>query len=117
MGNNMEENIRAYPELLADLAAHVGQRLAEKGISKDLAAELGLDVAEYLRGHWGGQSFYIPKGIAYDFSQRDLEIFRKCNGRNQVALAREYNVTVMRIYQIYKAVRAELVAKKQGALF
>ena len=111
------ESGRAYPELLSDMAAHVGQRLVEKGISKEIAAELGLDVAEYLRCHWGGQSFYIPKGVAYNFSQRDLEIFRKCNGRNQTALAREYNVTVMRIYQIYKAVRAELIAKKQGALF
>lgn len=112
-----DETASAYPELLADLAAQIGEHLVEFGITRDQAAEIGLKTAEHIRGHWAGAPIYIPKGAAYEFSRRDLVIFEKFNGRNHAALAREYNLTVMRIYQIVKAVRAEMIRKKQGALF
>lgn len=107
----------AYPELLADLAAQIGEQLVEHGIHRDRAAEIGLKTAEFIRGHWSGQPIYIPKGVAYDFSRRDLAIFEKFNGRNHAPLAREYNLSVMRIYQIVKSIRAEMIRKNQGALF
>lgn len=106
-----------YPELLADMASHLGTLLVEHGIGREKAAEIGLKAAEFLRGHWSGVPFYIPKGSAWELSNRDLEIFEKFNGRNHAALAREYNLSVMRIYQIVKACRAELLRKTQGALF
>lgn len=106
-----------YPEILADLADQVALKLAEAGIGAELAADIGFSSAEHIREHWSGQSIYLPKGVQYDFSRRDLEIFDRFNGHNQPELAREYNLTVMRIYQITKAVRAELLKKRQGALF
>lgn len=106
-----------YPELLQDLADQIGLKLVELGITPEKAADIGFASAEHMREHWGGQPIYLPKGVQYDFSRRDLEVFEKFNGHNHAALAREYNLTVMRIYQIVKAVRAELVKKRQGALF
>ena len=107
----------AYPEILSDLCDQVALKLVEQGIAPDKAADAGLAVAEHIREHWGGQPIYLPKGAQYEFSRRDLELFERFNGSNHAALARDYGLTVVRIYQIVKAVRAELVRKRQGALF
>lgn len=106
-----------YPELLADLADQVAVKLAALGIAADKAADIGWHVAEHIREHWKGQSPYIPKGQAYDLSNRDIQIYAEFNGSNHDALARKYNLTEMRIYQIIKAARAAHIRKTQGALF
>ena len=106
-----------YPELLADLADQVGIKLVESGVAVERAAEIGWSVAEHVRAHWSGQSLYLSKGVKYQLSLRDMEIFGRFNGHNHEQLAREHNLTVMRIYQIIKAARADLLAKRQGALF
>lgn len=106
-----------YPELLQDLADQVGLKLVELGVDPEKAAEIGFASAEHIREHWGGQPIYLPKGAQYEFSMRDMQVFEQFNGHNHAALAREYNLSVMRIYQIIKAVRAELTRKRQGALF
>jgi Mor family transcriptional regulator len=111
------ETARGYPELLADLADQVAVKLVENGIEAERAADIGLSAAEHIRANWSGQSLYLPKGVQYDLSRRDVEIFERFNGTNHEVLAREYNLTVMRIYQIVKAVRAEMVRKRQGSLF
>lgn len=107
----------AYPELLADLADQVAAKLTEAGIDVERAAEIGFSIAEHIRINWSGQNLYLPKGVQYQLSRRYIEIFERFNGINHEALAREYNLTVMRIYQIVKAVRAEMVRKRQGSLF
>lgn len=108
---------KTYPELLADLADQVALKISELGVPLDKAADIGFAAAEHIRDHWGGQPIYLPKGAQYDFSKRDLEIFERFNGHNHAELAKEYDRSVMRIYQIVKAVRAELIKKRQGALF
>ena len=111
------ESTRGYPELLADLADQVARKIAELGVPEEKAADIGFAAAEHIRTHWSGQSLYLPKGDHYDLSRRDIEIFEKFKGTNHVSLAREYDLSVMRIYQIVKAVRAEMIRKRQGALF
>jgi len=113
-----EESPRSgYPELLADLADQVAAKLVEMGIDMERAAEIGFSVAEHIRINWSGQNLYLPKGVQYELSRRDVEIFEKFNGQNHEALAREYDRTVMRIYQIVKAMRAAMIRKRQGSLF
>ena len=111
------EKSTAYPELLADLADQTALQLVERGIDRQIAVDIGFAVAERIREHWGGQPIYLPKGVQYEFDKRDIEVFERFNGRNHSALAREYNLTVMRIYQIVKRVRAEMVKQRQSALF
>lgn len=106
-----------YPELLADLADQVGLKLAESGVDVGKAAEIGWAVAEHVREHWSGQSLYLSKGERYRLSVRDRKIFAAFNGRNHAELARQHGLTVMRIYQIVKIARAELIAKQQTTLF
>ena len=112
------ENVNpTYPELLADLAEQVAQKLAEAGVKPTVAADIGFSAAEHIREHWSGAPIYIPKGAAYSVSQRDLELYGHFNGKNHRLLAREYNLSIVRIYQIVKRVRAEHLKKCQGALF
>lgn len=106
-----------YPELLSDLADQVALKLVALGVSPEKAAEIGWGVAEHIRAHWSGQSTYIPKGVEYDLSQRDLQIAQEFNGRNHGALARKYDLTEMRIYQILKAARAAALKAAQNNLF
>ena len=106
-----------YPELLADLADQIAMKLVESGVEVDRAADIGFAAAEHVRRHWAGQSLYLPKGMRYDFDRKYLEIFEAFNGRNHAELAGKHNLTVMRIYQIIKAVRAEMIRRNQGSLF
>lgn len=117
MSDDPKEPKSNYPELLLDMADQVSAKLAELGITLEKAAEIGFAIAEHIRENWSGQSLYLPKGVQYTLSRRDMEIFERFDGRNHEVLAREYNLTVMRIYQIVKAVRAELLKQRQGALF
>lgn len=106
-----------YPELLADLADQVSIKLVEHHIEINRAADIGLAVAEFVRTHWGGQPIYIPSGAPNLISDRYVQIFEKCNGRNHRQLAREYGISVVRVYQIVKQVTQEMMAKRQGGLF
>lgn len=113
----MKTKMDTYPELLADLAEQLALKLREHGIESEKAAEAGFFAADYVRTHWGGQKIYLLKGVQYEFHMRDMKIFEQFDGHNHAELAKEYNLTEVRIYQIVKAVKAELIRKRQGALF
>lgn len=106
-----------YPELLADLAEQVASKLMAVGLTPEKAADIGFSTAEFIREHWSGDRLYLPKGVTYVLARRDLELYERFTGDNHSALAKEYNLTVIRIYQIVKRVRAEHIKKCQGALF
>lgn len=115
MTNHAQKSTK-YPELLSDVADHLTNVLAALGIDREVAAEAGREVAEFLREHWGGQNVYLPKGTLFDLSERDVEIWEKWNGRNVLELCREYGITRQRLYQIIAAVRDREVAKRQMPL-
>jgi Mor family transcriptional regulator len=107
-----------YPEILADFVAKAVERLAARGLERVLAQDIAWELAEMMRKDWGGQgNLYIPKGLDYDLSKRDLEIFRKFNGANYLALAQEYGVTDRQIRSIVNKVREVEFLKRQGSLF
>jgi len=106
-----------YPELLADVSDNLHKRLKENGIDEQQSRKIAFEHVEFIRKHWGGQPIYIPKGIAHDLTARDIEMFKKFNGHNQDALAREYSLTVVRVYQILKIAQAEFTRKHQTDIF
>jgi len=110
----------AYPEVLADIAREIHQRLMEHPLVKlphATAAEVALGVAEHVRKNIGGVATYIPRGLAYELSIRDREIYAKFNGDNYHTLARDYDMTEMRVRQIVaQALRLDR-AKRQQSLF
>ena len=105
-----------YPEILQELA-EVARTLAEReGLPADRAAAFARELTEHVRHTFGGQQIYIPKGRAYDLSQRDQEIARRFTGHNRDTLCREYGITLQRLYQIVNAVRGREAGRAQRDL-
>lgn len=97
--------MECYPEVLRDLADQIAELMVARGEQAEAAAEIGFKTAEFLREHWGGQKIYIPKGVTFAASRRDIEIFGRFRGTNALELCREYGITNTRLYQIVHAVR------------
>lgn len=111
----MSQNSERGQELLSDLAAHAGQLLADRaGLDEEQAAQIGAELADYMRRHWGGQHLYFAKGDEHGLTKRDLEIWRRANGRNTSELASEYGLSRVRIYQILRAVQRREFNRRQG---
>lgn len=104
-------------EILVDIAEQVEERLVAIGVDHDEASRLGWELSRHLNGFWGGGHLYICKGIHYEISRRDQEIFRRFNGENQDWLAQEYNLTVQHVYRVVKRVGDAERAKRQAKLF
>lgn len=106
------------PELLLDLADQCAQALIELlAMDKDQAATVGLEIADRMAGHWGGQNIYFPMGTAYKLSVRDHQIFSEFTGDNHAELSRKFGVSVQWVYKIVKSVKKEELAKRQSQLF
>ena len=106
------------PELLVDLADHVSFTLVELlAMDQDKARQVGVEIADRMAAHWGGQNIYFPMGLSYKLSQRDRQIYDDFTGANHSELARKYGVSLQWIYKIVKTVRQEEMARRQGALF
>lgn len=105
------------PELLTALADTVASLLLAEGIDPDRASDIGLKVMDRMREDWGGEPIYFPKGCAIDISRRDSEIYEKFNGTNHVILSKEFDLSVIHIYRVVKAVGAALLKQRQAQLF
>ncbi len=108
---------RQYPEILEDLAAKLAALLAEEGLAPERARAIAWRHVERLRRDWGGQKLYIPMGQSYEVSQRDVEIFRRFNGRNHVELCREFRITDTYLRTIINRVRDAEMKRRQSGLF
>lgn len=109
-----------YPELLADIARAIYTRLTNNSrvkLEHPLAAEIALDVAEYVRKNIGGVAVYIPRGLGYELSIRDQKIYEEFTGDNYHLLARKYDMTEMRVRQIVGQIGRIEKAKRQADLF
>lgn len=105
-----------YPEILRDLQTYVINAMTEHGISAEHAKHAGLRVTEEVRKQFGGQMIYIPKGMDYEISTRDQEIWQKFNGKNHAALCHEFDISLQWLYKIIKYMRAEDVKRRQTSL-
>ncbi len=119
MTNDLTTDDLGYPELLEDLAAATGELLRKKmpGLTQDAAAEVGVELAEHLRHHWGGQSFYIPRGCQFEASQKHLDIWRDFDGKNHRQLVRKHGVSLQQVYVVIRRMRKKLRDKHQPELF
>lgn len=98
MGTNQG---KPYPEFLADMADMIADCLVEKcGVPQEKAADSAFKVTEMLRHTYGGEMLYFPKAVHIDLSMRDLEILKKCKYMTYNEVAKAYNISTRRIYQI-----------------
>lgn len=111
----------AYPERLREVAYHLYASLlrtdALRSLERSALAEMALRQTERLSQEMGGGNFYMHKGLAFRLTQRDREMCSKFNGRNYHQLAREYDLSEMRIRQIIDEWQREEFARRQGGLF
>jgi Mor family transcriptional regulator len=108
---------REYPELLSDLKEQLLSSLTDDGIKADVANTVATRATERIRKHWGGTLLYIPRGDGFELQARDLEIYRKFKGGNYIELAREYDLSEMRIRIIVKTIRAQERERRQVKMF
>lgn len=120
MSTNSNDNpaiVRRH-HLMADMAERVAQHLIEvHGMDKERACETGNDLADFLAKHWRGQDVYFNADSQFYLSKRDHEIYQRMERGNAYDLAKEYNLSYVRVYQIYKRVLAEARARNQPGLF
>lgn len=112
----------AYPEMLREVAHHLYATLVRTDplrtvLGLPALAEIAFGQTERLSFEMGGGNFYMHKGTAFRLSSRDREMCRKFTGRNYHKLAREYNLSEMRVRQIIDAWQKEEFAKRQAGLF
>lgn len=107
-----------YPEALG-LIASAAYRWLTKHLKLDHqpAAEAAFAIAEEARRELGGGHIYIAKGQEWELSLRDREIYAKFRGDNYAQLAREYDLTEMRIRQIVTRCRLADIKSRQSGLF
>lgn len=98
-----------YVQVLERLYVRQGKTEAE---AFRLASESVLELAEYR----GGRVEYLPRGDAIRTALKHAEIYRRCNGRNQQALADEFGMNIIQVYRIYRQQRALHVKKVQHSL-
>lgn len=98
---------RHWPRAMAELvdvftAAAVREEIAVGDEAQALARWAVLT----LGNHFGGRQTYLPKGESLRSAMRDQQIWQEFNGRNQDELARKFDLTVIRVYQILSEQRA-----------
>lgn len=105
------------PEMLKDLAALIAESAAKDyAMPTGKSKQLGIDVAMRIADEWGGIMVYIPTASGIKISLRDMQIYRRFNGYNHDALAKEYGVSVQWVYQVLKRVRKQQQDKQQRNL-
>lgn len=107
-----------YPEMLDHIGQVIARGLVKHGtVNADLAKALAFRLVEDIRVEVGGQQSYIPRGLLYELSVRDEEIFDKFKGDNYSQLAHEYRLTEMQLRTIIKRGIARARARTQTNLF
>ncbi|QDF95156.1 hypothetical protein CJ010_00605 [Azoarcus sp. DD4] len=107
-----------YPEALGLIATAAYAWLTTRlKLDHQPAAEAALSIAEAARKELGGGMLYIPKGTAWELSARDREIYARFRGDNYDQLAREFQLTEMRIRQIVDRCRRTDLKDRQAGLF
>ncbi|OFJ46404.1 hypothetical protein BA896_021870 [Janthinobacterium lividum] len=110
----------SYPEVLADIARTIHERLMEDPrikLAHPIAAEVAMSVAEHVRKNIGGVATYIPRGMSYELTMRDREMWADFKGDNYNELARKYDITEMRARQIITQASRADKARRQHSLF
>jgi Mor family transcriptional regulator len=105
------------PEYLADFMFICTHTLIAAGIEEAKAVKLAQEMAERQCKNWGKQLIYWPEYDSQERLVRNARIFQECNGTNFDELAKKYDLSIQAVYSIFKAVRAEEIAKRQTLLF
>lgn len=118
----MKLDLEKYPERLYDVIKKATPNIVAKlKLSPDDARAAAFEVTEIIRTEWGGSNHYLSKGISFELSRRDWELYGEFNGVNQEYLRHKFGtagkpLTLRRVYQIIEACRSEEFVRNQPNL-
>ena len=104
-------------ELLADVAEQTARNLIKHGIPEEKACDIGNELADFFSEHWNGQNIYMVADSQFKLSKRDQEIYQRMQRGNAHELAKEFGLSYVRIYQIYRRCLAVARSRRQPGLF
>ena len=113
-------NLDRVSGFAAELADVVAQELGD-GIM--VAGEdvrlIGLRVAQRVCDEFGGQTIYVPLGLALQITDRDREMHRYylASGRDAAATASQFGCGMQNVYRRVAMIESADFAARQGALF
>ncbi len=96
---------------------HIETELINSGIDKKTAEKVSQSTVDHLRKDYGGEHIYFPKGKQLDAILRQTELYKCWTGTNQVALAKQFDLTVPAVYRILKKAQKQDVDERQDQLF
>ncbi len=86
-------------------------------IDDKTASQIAGELANRLAEHWGGSMFYVTKNNAWQYHERDLQIWEAFNGNNHFELVQKFNLSLPYIYEILARMRKEYQDRSQSDLF
>jgi len=104
-----------YPEILAELVAHLVPELTKHGLNAVTANEAAMSATEKVRGNFAGQLLYIPCGRYFNTSERDEKLYGLFDGSNVAELAKDFKLSVQHVYRILAKCRAISKSSNQRA--
>jgi Mor family transcriptional regulator len=110
MNKPVSDNPRApravWPKTLADMHAVIECALKGDKQCADRATGLASLILVVLSNYFGGRSFYLPTGKNLKAAVRDLEIWKKFDGKNVNELSKVFGISTIHVYAILKKQRA-----------
>ena len=115
------DHIAAITPLLPDSATDIEVEMAAVFYAclPDTIADrdaLSMLLLSALREHFSGSQIYIPKA-GERTCDRNKKIYAAFNGRNYLALARQYGLTERHVRAIVESCYAHDIASRQSSLF
>ncbi len=112
----MKESVQGT-EFLRSIDRHLDSALAQIDADNETKSKIKAKFKIELCRDFGGQQQYIPKSDGSELTARDIELYNKFNGHNHAALAKQFDLSEVRVYQIVKIVNKQEIAKRQGDMF
>lgn len=113
---NLPEVTKHWPQDAQALFEHMRVTFG-RDYNDETATQLAMKALIEMAKYGGGQYIYFPKMESLSMALRDIQIWKKFNGRNVRNLAKEFNLTVQRVYAIVAEQRKIEVQRNQPSLF
>lgn len=111
------ERVAAMIRDLADIAEHVIK--TKLRVDEAVARETGYEIAQSLCDEYRGQQMYMASNFHWRIDQRDREMYAAYvdSGRDAVATAKRFDVSVHTVYRRVRLVESAEYAERQSTLF
>ena len=111
------EQRHRWPETLTELINVLTASMRNQGAGEQEAKQQGIRLALDIADHFGGMQLYVPKGKLLKTLARNIQIWHDFTGDNAKALARQYGLSEVRLYEILREQTQLQTAKHQSDLF